>query len=184
MLILHTPRLILRPFQDSDLEPFAAYRSDPEVARYQGWDAPYSLDQAAEFIAEMKRAQPATGSEWYQFAIEHRPGACLIGDCAFHLLAGDPRQAEIGFTLARPYQRQGYAAQAVMRLLDYLFRDLNLHRVVARCDADNLASARLLARVGMRREGHCVENIWFKGAWGSEYLYALLQRQWAQQPRG
>jgi RimJ/RimL family protein N-acetyltransferase len=178
MLTLETPRLLLRPFQDSDLEPFAAYRSDPEVARYQGWDAPYSLDQAAEFIAGMKRAQPATGSEWYQFAIEHRPGAGLIGDCAFHLLAGDPHQAEIGITLARPYQRQGCAAEAITRLLDYLFRDLDLHRVVASCDVDNLASARLLERVGMRREGHFIENIWFKGAWGSEYLYALLQRDW------
>lgn len=176
-MILETPRLILRPFQDSDLEPFAAYRADPEVARYQGWDTPYSVDRAAEFIAEMKAKQPATGSEWYQFAVERKSSAGVIGDCAFHLLDGDPRQAEVGVTLARPHQRQGYAAEAVTRLLDYLFRDHGLHRVVARCDVDNLASARLLERVGMRREGHFIENIWFKGAWGSEYLYAVLQRE-------
>ncbi len=177
MLILETPRLILRPFQDSDLESFAAYRADPEVARYQGWDMPYSVDRAAEFIAEMKAKQPATGNEWYQFAVERNSAPGLIGDCAFHLLEGDQRQAEIGVTLARQHQRQGYAAEAVSRLLDYLFRDLGLHRVIARCDVDNLASARLLECVGMRREGHCVENIWFKGAWGSEYLYAVLQRE-------
>ena len=178
MLILETPRLILRPFQDSDLEVFAAYRSDPEVARYQGWDAPYSADKAMEFIAEMKHKQPATQSEWYQFAIELRQSRQLVGDCAFHLLDGDPHQAEIGFTLARQYQRRGYAAEAVTRLLDYLFRDLNLHRVIASCDVDNHASARLLERMGMRCEGHFIENIWFKGSWGSEYLYALLQREW------
>jgi len=179
MLILETPRLILRPFQDSDLEPFVAYRSDPEVARYQGWDMPYSVDKAIEFIAEMKLAQPVLQARWYQLAIELKQGAPLIGDCAFHALANDARQAEIGFTLARSYQGQGYATEAVTRLLDYLFRDLGLHRVVASCDIDNLASARLLERVGMRGEAHFVENIWFKGAWGSEYLYALLQREWA-----
>ena len=182
MLILETPRLILRPFQDSDLEPFVAYRSDPEVARYQGWDAPYSLDKAIEFIAEMKLAQPAIQDRWYQLAIELKQSGQLIGDCAFHTLAHDARQAEIGCTLARQHQRQGYAAEAVARLLGYLFRDLGLHRVIASCDADNLASARLLERVGMRREGHFIENIWFKGAWGSEYLYALLQREWAGSP--
>ena len=182
MLILETPRLILRPFQDSDLEPFVAYRSDPEVARYQGWEAPYSVESAREFIAEMKHKQPAVQGEWYQLAVELKQGAPLIGDCAFHILAHDARQAEIGCTLARQHQRQGYAFEAVTRLLDYLFRDLGLHRVIASCDVDNLASVRLLERVGMRREAHCVENIWFKGAWGSEYLYALLQREWAGSP--
>jgi aminoglycoside 6'-N-acetyltransferase len=181
MLILETPRLILRPFQDSDLESFATYRSDPEVERYQGWKAPYSVDKAAEFIAEMKQKQPAIQGEWYQLAIELIHGIHLIGDCAFHILADDSRQAEIGFTLARKYQGYGYATEAVTRLLDYMFRDLDLHRVMATCDVENLASACLLERVGMRREGHFVENIWFKGNWGSEYLYALLQREWTIQ---
>ena len=182
MLILETPRLILRPFQDSDLEPFVAYRSDPEVARYQSWEAPYSVESAMEFIAEMKHKQPAVQGEWYQLAVELKQDAPLIGDCAFHILAHDARQAEIGFTLARPYQGHGYATEAVTRLLDYAFRDLGLHRVIASCDVDNLASARLLERAGMRREGHFIENIWFKGAWGSEYLYAQLQREWAGWP--
>jgi len=178
MLMLETPRLILRPFQDSDLETFAAYRSDPEVARYQGWEAPYSVEKAAEFIAEMRQKQPAIQGEWYQLAIELKHGIRLMGDCAFHLLAHDPRQAEIGFTLARQHQGHGYATEAVTCLLDHLFRDLDLHRVIASCDVDNHASACLMERVGMRREGHFLENIWFKGAWGSEYLYALLQKEW------
>ena len=79
MLILETPRLILRPFRDSDLESFAAYRSDPEVERYQGWEAPYSVDKAAEFIAEMKHKQPAIQGEWYQLAIELIHSIHLIG---------------------------------------------------------------------------------------------------------
>jgi [ribosomal protein S5]-alanine N-acetyltransferase len=113
--------------------------------------------------------------------------AGLIGDCAFQVLphdvGHDPRQAEIGFSFARALQGQGFATEAVSRLLDYLFGDLNLHRVVAITDAENRAAARLLERLGLRREGAFVENVWFKGAWGSEFYYALLHHEWARKER-
>ena len=177
-MILETQRLKLRPFQMSDLDPFVAYRSDPEVARYQGWDAPYPVEKAAAFIEEMAQATPDTNGHWYQFAVELKQNGGMIGDCAFHTLSEDNRQAEIGFSFACSYQGFGYATESVKRLLDYFFADLGLHRVQAICDVENTASARLLERVGMRREAHFVDNTWFKGAWGSEYLYALLQYEW------
>ena len=178
MLTLETPRLILRPFQDADVETFAAYRSDPEVARYQSWEPPFTLQHAAAFIDEMKHAQPGTIGAWYQFAVERKQPAGIIGDCVFHILRNDAHQAEIGFSFARQYQGQGYATEAVTRLLDYLFGELALHRVTAICGAENIASAKLLERVGMRREGHFVDNIFFKGVWGSEYSYAILNGEW------
>lgn len=179
MLPLHSPRLLLRPFRDSDAETFAAYRSDPQVARYQNWEAAFSLADAQIFISELMEVQPGRPGEWYQLALELKDGGHMIGDCGFHLHLSDARQAEIGFTLAPAFQGQGYGSEAVRRLLDYLFADLKLHRVIAICDALNTASARLLERVGMRREGHFVENIWFKGGWGSEYSYAILRDEWA-----
>lgn len=179
MLRLETPRLILRPFQDDDLDAFVAYRSDPEVARYQSWEAPFPRAQGEAFIAEMQAAQPGAPGLWYQLAIERRAQLGLIGDCVFHRFAHEPRQAEIGFSLARAAQGQGYATEAISRLLAHLFDALALHRVTAICDAANRPSARVLERVGMRREGHLIENVWFKGRWGSEYHYALLRREWA-----
>ena len=178
MIVLISPRLRLRPFQEADLEIFAAYRSDPDVARYQSWDTPYTIKQALAFYKEMQRQQPEAPGYWNQLAVERLDTPGIIGDCYFHVLANDPRQAEIGFSFAPQHQGQGYATEAVRRLLGYLFGELNLHRVTATCDVENLLSARLLERVGMRREGHFIENIFFKGAWGSEYLYALLQREW------
>jgi RimJ/RimL family protein N-acetyltransferase len=177
-LILETPRLRLRPFEDRDLEPFAAYRSDPNIARYQTWPTPFTHRQAAEFITELKRLQPATPGEWYQLAIERQEEPGLIGDCAFVVMSHDHQQSEIGFSLAAGFQGKGYGAEAVSRLLKYLFEDLNLHRVVAACDADNAPSYKLMERVGMRREGHFIENIFSKGVWTSEYTYALLKREW------
>ena len=182
-LILETKRLKIRPFQDTDLQSFAAYRSDPAVEKYQGWGTPYSIEAAAKFIEEMKNTRPATQGQWYQLAIEVKAEGAMIGDSAFCILAEDFRQAEIGFTLARLYQGKGYATEAVARLLDYLFGEIGLHRVRATCDVENLASIKLLERVGMRREAHFIENIWLKEKWGSEYMYGLLQREWLKRQR-
>lgn len=180
MILLKTRRLLLRPFQQQDLESFAAYRSDPEIARYQSWAAPFTLDPADAFLGKMSLAQAGSPGAWFQLAVERQSQPGLIGDCAFQVLADEPLQAQIGFTFSRLHQRQGYATEAVRRLLDFLFGDLRLHRVTATCDVENLASTKLLERIGMRREAHLIENIWFKGTWSSEYRYALLDREWSQ----
>jgi aminoglycoside 6'-N-acetyltransferase len=177
-LILETPRLVLRPLQDSDIETFAAYRSDPEVARYQGWEAPYSLEKAVDFVAYMQSIEPGQPGKWYQLAIQRKGDGALIGDCGFQLLSAEPRQAEIGFTLARSFQGQGYAHEAIGRLLEYLFTDLGLHRVRGNCDPQNGASIRLMKRLGMRHEGRWIKSIWFKGDWGDEDWFAILQEEW------
>ncbi len=174
---LTTDRLVLRRFQDSDLEAFLAYRNDPVVARYQSWNS-FSREEAEAFLAGQRDLEPGTPGEWSQIALERRETPGLIGDCALKVLAEDPRQAEIGFTLARSWQGHGYGAEAVAALLGHLFGELGLHRVIAVTDAENAAAAALLERVGMRREGHLLENVWFKGAWGSEFLYAILAREW------
>ncbi len=173
-----TKRLILRAFQDTDLDAFIAYRSDPHTAQYQSWDTPFSRDQGIALIEEMKALRPAIPGQWYQIAVELKASSTLVGDCAFCVLTEDPRQAEIGFTLAPLQRGNGCATEAVQGLLTYLFADLSLHRVRAICDVENVSSASLLERVGMRREAHFVESVWFKGRWSSEYWYAMLRHEW------
>ncbi|MBT4289194.1 MAG: GNAT family N-acetyltransferase [Deltaproteobacteria bacterium] len=177
-LLLETNRLIMRSFQDKDIQAFADYRSEIEVAKYQSWNTPYSLEKAIRFINEMKAVQPGTPGKWYQVAIELKKNGSLVGDCAFQIFAEEPRQAEIGVTLSGKYQGKGYATEAVTRLLNYLFTGFKLHRIRAICDVENIASSKLLESIGMRWEGHLVENIWFKGKWGSEYMYGLLKQEW------
>jgi RimJ/RimL family protein N-acetyltransferase len=106
----------------------------------------------------------------------------MIGDVAFHIKKDDERQALIGYSLARPCWGHGYAFEAVSGLLGYLFGELHLHRLIAECDVENVASWRLLEKLGFRREAHLIENIFFKGAYGSEYHYALLEREWKKLP--
>jgi len=181
-LQLESPRLILRSFQDSDLETFLTYRNDPEVAKYQSWDVPYPREKGTQFIDLMKMSNPNSQGEWYQVAVELKSTREMIGDVAFSTMVYDDMQALMGYSLARSYWYQGYAFEAVGRLLKYLFEERSLHRVMAECDVDNVASWKLLEKLGFRREAHLMENVFFKGKYGSEYHYALLAREWRKGP--
>jgi len=174
---IETERLILRRLADEDLGHFLAYLNDPEVARYQPWES-YTEEQAREVIGRQKSLEPGTPGQWFTFAAELKETGGMIGHVSLSVKADDPRQAEIGFTFARGQQGRGLAREAAEAVLDYAFGVLGLHRVAAVTDCENARSVALLERLGMRREGHFVENIWFKGAWGSEYLYAVLRREW------
>jgi RimJ/RimL family protein N-acetyltransferase len=177
-LTFETSRLLLRPFHAGDLEAFLAYRSNPQIAQYQGWDMPYTREMAQEFIAAMQDRQPNIPGEWYQMVIQVKASGEMAGDIAYYLLQRDTRQAEIGMTLAPAYHKLGYAREAAECLLEYLFSELGLHRVQANCDVENEPAWRALERLGFRREAHFVENLWFRGQWTSEYWYALLDREW------
>lgn len=174
---LETPRLFVRPFYQADLEAFVAYRAHPDVERYQSW-ADYTHEQGRALIESMQGLAVGVPGQWYQFALENRADGTLVGDLALCVSKSEPREAEVGFSLAPEHQGNGYASEALPALLDYTFETLGLHRVVAITDALNLPAATLLERVGMRREGHFHDNIFFKGAWGSEFSFAVLEREW------
>jgi RimJ/RimL family protein N-acetyltransferase len=174
---IETERLRLRRFADADLPAFIAYRNDPEVARYQSWES-ITEERAIAFVREQQKAPIGKPGEGIQIAIERKDNGRMIGDCYFNLMEDDPRQAEIGYTLAREAQGQGFGSEAVAALLTWAFAAFDLHRIIATVDARNTASVALLERLGLRREAHFRQNIWFKGAWGDEYLYAILREEW------
>ena len=169
-----TERLRVRRFTDADVDAFVSYRADPDVARYQSW-SDYTLERGRAFVESMREAEPGRPGDWFQLALEARESGTLVGDLALHVDGDEPRQAEVGFTLDPAQQGRGYATEALGAFLDWVFPTFRLHRVIAVTDALNTPAARLLERVGMRREAHFVENVFFKGAWGSELLYAVLE---------
>jgi len=176
MLPLDSLRLILRGFSSADLQTFLAYRNDPEVARLQGWTS-VSRSEAVVFIARQATQPIGEPGQWLQIAITLKQTGQLLGDCALKLHT-DLRQATLGITLARPCQGQGFATEALTALLDFLFLKANLHRVQADTDPANAPACRLLERLGMRREAHCRQSLWFKGRWADEYVYAILRDEW------
>jgi aminoglycoside 6'-N-acetyltransferase len=176
--VLVTDRLTIRRFRADDADAFATYRSDPDVARYQGWGTPFTVEQARRFIAELDGTHPDTPAQWFQFAVTDGASGQLLGDVAAGTDGGDPRLAVVGFTIARAHQGRGYATEALTALLDHLFLHRGKHRVSATVDTRNAASVALLERVGMRREAHHLQNAWWDGEWTDEYVYAVLADGW------
>lgn len=172
-----TERLLIRPLSLSDLAGFHQYRSNPEVTRYQGFDV-MTMDDAASFIEGNSGKSFGNPGEWVQYAIADAGSNQLIGDCAIQLHAAHPGIVSIGITISPLEQRKGYAKEALRGILRFLFEEKQLHRVEEIVDAENTASIQLLRSLGFREEGHFIENIFFKGKWGSEYQFALLRREW------
>lgn len=172
-----TPRLKIRNLVDSDLEAFLQYRSNPDVTRYQGFDT-FSREQAKEFIDDHKKKLHIVPGEWIQYGIENFSSRQLIGDCAIYLHLSDSRIAETGITISHLHQRMGYAKETMSGMMNFLFEEKGIHRIVETVDAENTASIEMLKSLSFRLEGHFLENIFFKGKWGSEYQFAMLKREW------
>lgn len=177
-MYLNSKRLLLRNFTDADLESFLAYRNNPEAAKYQSWSLPYTRAQGEAFIREMKDVHAPKQGQWLQLALEMKDSGVLVGDVAFCIKEDDARQAVIGFTIVPDFWQQGLATEALTTLLDYLFEDIDLHRVVADCDMENIGSWKTLEKLGFRREAHFVESLLIGNEYTSEYYYGLLQREW------
>ena len=147
---LETNRLVIRRFREADALQFAAYRNDPEIARYQDWDRPYADSEAREFVASIRDLAPGKPDTWFQFAVSTSESGVLIGDVALRAMPDDHRQAELGFSFAAAYQHHGYAAEAVRAVIDYAFTVLCMNRVFAITDSRNVRAQRLLERLAFR----------------------------------
>ncbi len=172
-----TTRLKIRHLKLTDLSDFHNYRSNPEVTKYQGFDV-FTIEQAKQFIQDNSAKHFGKAGEWVQYGIENIQTKQLIGDCAIKLDRYDTRIAEIGITISHLEQKKGYAKEVLIGILTFLFDTKEIHRVVEIVDAENTASINLLKSTGFRLEGHFIENIFFKGKWGSEFQYAMLKREW------
>jgi RimJ/RimL family protein N-acetyltransferase len=171
-----TPRLTLAPLTVDRAAQLLAYRSIPEISRFQSFE-PRSLNDARRFIESGMAEYPA----WYQLGIQPKEGGRLLGDVGFRILPEEPRQAEIGITVAPDHQRRGIGAETVRGVLGYLFGSLSVHRAFASIDPRNTASLRLFESLGMRREAHFRESLWFKGEWTDDVVFAMLRSEWSGQ---
>jgi RimJ/RimL family protein N-acetyltransferase len=175
---IETPRLVLRPFTAADLDDVHAYHSRPDVARYLYWE-PRDRAQTAEVLAQ--RATRSTLDEagtGMVLAVVWREVGRVVGEVNLEWLSREHRQGEIGFVFNPDYHGRGLATEAARVMLGLAFDGLGLHRVIGRCDARNGPSARLMERLGMRREAHFVHSEIFKGEWGDELHYAMLDHEW------
>ena len=164
--MLKTKRLLLRPVRADDTEILFEIRR--RVARWQG-RSEHTLDETREMYAAMAAREPGSEAGWHQYVVETRDGT-IVGDIGVHFGSPSHAQAEIGYSLHPDHWGLGYAAEALGRLVDHLFDDHGLHRLVA--------------TTGFRQEAYCVEAFFDRGLgqWVDDVSYGLLARE-RHQPR-
>ncbi len=173
-LPIDTDRLRLRAPEPEDLAPLHAIMSDAGVARWLYWE-PRSVEEVSRALDHQINQDR---SQELALVAEIRETGELAGHLTLSLGPREHSQAEIGFMFHPDHQGRGYATEASQAVVRLAFETYGLHRLYARLEARNLASARVLEKLGMRREAHLVENEWVKGEWQSEAIYALLAREW------
>ena len=181
---LRTERLLLRPYAPGDLEALHAIHSDAAVARWL-YNEPRTLEETRELLTYKLAAAALRGEgEWLSAAAVLPETGELVGDISLLWASEAHRQGELGFIVHPAHQRKGYATEASRPVLAFAFETLGLHRVVGRLEPRNTGSARVLEKLGMRREAHLVENEWVKGEWQGELVYAILAREWRDASAG
>ena len=177
-----TGRLRLRPFSRGDVDAVYSYRSRPDVAEFL-FDFPMSHEECAEAV-RIRAGQLAFSGEGDKIllAVERRDDGRVIGEVSLIWRSVADQQAELGYILHPDAHGRGYATEAAAALLAFGFDVVGLHRVYARCDARNAASAKVMQRLGMRQEAHFREHTQVKGRWDEEVLCAILASEWRESP--
>jgi RimJ/RimL family protein N-acetyltransferase len=173
-----TSRLLIRPFTMDDLDDLHAIQSREDVARYLYW-GPRTREEVAEKLAERTGMTVLEkDGDSLVLAVELRESGALIGDVNLWWLSEEHRQGEFGFVLHPDHHGHGYAGEAATEMLRLGFEGLGLHRITGRADGRNTASARVMEKLGMRREAYFVQNEIVKGEWTDEVVYAMLASEW------
>jgi RimJ/RimL family protein N-acetyltransferase len=176
-----TPRLRLRPLVVEDTEELLAYRGRAEVCRYLPFEPMDEQVLTTRLAGDMGRREITAEGQGLTLGVELAANGRLVGDVVLFFHSADHGAGEIGYVFHPDVAGRGYATEACAAVLNHAFDKsdgLGLHRVVARMDARNGASARLASRLGMRQEAHFRSSEMFKGAWADLVVYALLDHEW------
>lgn len=179
--ILRTGRLVLRPFENDDAADLLRVFAEPDVVRYWSSGAWTDIAQAEAMIAEARQAYRDGGLARYAIALADTNR--LIGICNLRGFFEQNRRCELGYALGRAYWGQGFAAEALEALLGHAFYVLDINRIEADIDPRNEASARLLEKLGFRREGYMPERWIVHGEKADTAFYGLLRRYWDERAR-
>lgn len=176
---INTARLLLRSIGLDDVAAVFNYRSDAFENKYQGW-IPETIDDVYDFVNNKVSSTIDIIDTWYQFVIIRKENNELIGDLGIHFIDQDKKQVEIGCTLDKNHQRNGYATEVLSQIMDYLFSTLKKHRIITSIDPENFKSIGLVERLGFRKEAHFKESLLINGEWKDDLVYAILKDEWIE----
>jgi [ribosomal protein S5]-alanine N-acetyltransferase len=177
-----TDRLILRKMNLEDKEDVFEYASDPLVTAHTIWDYHKSIDDSIGFLKFMiDKYERHQECNW---GIVYKENNKLIGTCGFVYWSPEHNRAEIGYALSRLYWNKGVMTEAMTPLMKFGFETMQLNRLEARCNIDNIGSERVMQKLGMSYEGVIREQLLIKGKFESVKLYSILKREYIRIQEG
>jgi RimJ/RimL family protein N-acetyltransferase len=174
---LETERLILRDFVEEDWQRVLEYQSDPLYLRYNHWTerTPEAMQEFVGWFRDHQVQQPRIK---YQLAVILKSNHQLIGNCGVRINKAGEFEANIGYELDPQHWNYGYATEAAHAVVYFGFQHFGVHRIWADCVADNVGSAHVLEKLGMKLEGRLREKDYFKGRWWDTLIFAILEEEW------
>lgn len=174
--VLETERLLLRTLKLDDAQDLFEYASHPDVPRYNTWSVHTSIEDSKRYLhSVISQYQHHQLAAW---GIVHKANNKLIGTCSLASWIPAQARAELGYALSKTYWGNGYMPEAVRPVLGFGFRMMQLNRIEARCITANLASARVMEKVGMKFEGILRQHLFVKGSFHDLKIYSILKQEW------
>jgi RimJ/RimL family protein N-acetyltransferase len=174
---IKTDRLLLRRVRSSDVGALIARRNEQAVAALQAWELPYTEEQATSLIEDTMATVDPPIDDWWMVTIADAEDNTIVGDLVLHLTWGG-RSAEIGYTLAAEHWGKGFATEAASAFVKWLYEGLGVTRVHGLLHPDNVASARVLERIGMKFEGHTRLSFWLADEVSDDFIYGMTVDDW------
>lgn len=174
---LNNNKLLLREFTLEDWEDVHEYASMPEVSIYQTW-GPNSPEQSKTFVKEIIASLEENPRKRFALAVVLKESGKVIGTGELNIRSEANKNGEISYIINPKYQGQGIGTEVALLLLDFGFTELNLHRIFGTCHPKNLASDKILKKIGMKYEGRIRENMLIRNGWRDSNLYSILENEW------
>ncbi|MEC0204853.1 GNAT family protein [Paenibacillus lautus] len=171
--VFETNRTILRKISYEDQEEMYSYCRVPEVSKFTVWNTHQSIDDTKEFIDfVLNRYESQKVGPW---GIENKETKKIIGSCSFVNWDNRNARAELGYVLAKDYWNQGIMTEVINRIIEFGFKELKLIRIEARCHPDNIGSAKVMEKTGMKFEGILRRHIWAKDDYQDVKIYSIIK---------
>ena len=172
---IHTKRLTLREYNETDLNDIHEYGSDPEVVKYMHF-GPNTHQDSQNFLNQAIGKQSMEPRTDYPLAVVLKSEDKLIGGCRINKVSEN--EAHLGYILNRTYWGNGYATEAAKAMVEFAFNELGVHRVYADCHPENAASIRILEKLGMLNVGRSRDYMIFHGEYSDTLLFSILEYEW------
>jgi len=176
MMYIETSRLKIREFEMKDWIDVHEYASNPKVTEYMIW-GPNTEDETKSYVKQQIEKQDSNNRTDYEFAVVLKTSNLLIGGCGIYIKESN---AEIGYCFHPQYWKNGYGSEASRAMLRIAFEQFKIHRVYATCRPSNIGSAKVLSKIGMKKEGHLREHIFAKGRFHDSFLFSIIKNEYTE----